>query len=74
MKFILEKEQLDVLINYMAQKPYVEVFRLIDMLQKLQQANASGEPLRPAGLPKLVDPPPVFTDPRPDKKPEKKGT
>jgi len=33
----ITKEQVNVIINYLARRPYMEVYKLIDMLSNLQK-------------------------------------
>lgn len=37
MNYKLPKETLDVLVNYLAKKPYIEVYQLIEQLRQLEQ-------------------------------------
>lgn len=37
MEFKIEEKQLNVLLNYLATKPYVEVFQIVQMLTTLSQ-------------------------------------
>jgi hypothetical protein len=42
-KFVITKSQLENLLSYLAQKPYVETFKVIDQLRALPQILDDGE-------------------------------